>query len=67
MKCHTARPIVEDLEELYSIAVREHGPHARSSRWIRMSLEELKEVKGAVVSEPRGGSRVAVRRRERVE
>lgn len=42
MKSHQRRPVVETLEELHAIAVREHGPRARSTGLIGRALAEAR-------------------------
>ena len=44
MKSHQSRPVVEELEELLRIAVREHGPQSRSSRQIGEALQQARSA-----------------------
>lgn len=44
MKSHQSRPLVEELQELHAIAVREHGPHAHSTRLIDRALTEARHT-----------------------
>lgn len=39
MKIHQPRSAASEIEELYAIALREHGPQARSSTRLRQELE----------------------------
>jgi len=48
MKTHQQRSPASEIEELYAIAVREHGPQGRSSRMLKQELErELRRPSGA--------------------
>ena len=49
IESHSARPILEELQQLHDIAVREHGPHARSAGLIRESIqrEQMREARSA--------------------
>jgi hypothetical protein len=44
MKSHQSRPVVEELEELLQIAVREHGPQSRSSKQIGEALQQARSA-----------------------
>lgn len=45
MHTHQQRSPAAEIEELYAIAVREHGPEARSSKILREELDrELRRV-----------------------
>lgn len=58
MEIHTTRPMLQELQELYEIAVREHGPHARSVRFIGEALQrELQARSGA--AKPTTGAKKA--------
>jgi hypothetical protein len=39
IESHLKRPILEELQHLHDIAVREHGPNARSVGLIKESIE----------------------------
>lgn len=39
MKTHQQRSPASEIEEMYAIAVREHGPQGRSSRMLRQELD----------------------------
>lgn len=43
MKVHSPRPVLDELKELYAIAVREHGPQARSARLIASTMARERE------------------------
>lgn len=45
MKTHQQRSPSSEIEEMYAIAVREHGPQGRSSRLLKQALD--REVRGA--------------------
>lgn len=44
MKTHQQRSPSSEIEEMYAIAVREHGPQGRSSRLLKQALD--REVRG---------------------
>lgn len=39
MKTHQQRSTVSEIQEMYEIAVGEHGPQARSSKMLKQALE----------------------------
>ncbi|TFZ04820.1 hypothetical protein [Ramlibacter rhizophilus] len=43
MQVHSSRPVLVELEELYRIALREHGPQGRSSQLIERSLAQERQ------------------------
>lgn len=50
MKTHQPQLPAAEIEAMYAIAVREHGPQGRSSRMLKQALDrELQGVGGAVV------------------
>lgn len=54
MNTHQTRPLLDDMQELYAIALREHGPQGRSTRWIAETIEAVRRDR--VVAPPgRGG------------
>ncbi|MBE7941620.1 MULTISPECIES: hypothetical protein [Ramlibacter] len=54
MKVHTDRSILEELQDLYDLAVREHGRHARSSQIIGESLQAEQRRLGQGAADPKG-------------
>lgn len=44
MKTHQSRPVVDELQELHAIAMREHGPHAHSTRLIDRALTDARRA-----------------------
>ncbi|MBA2964254.1 MULTISPECIES: hypothetical protein [Ramlibacter] len=59
MQSHQSRPLTQELEEMYRIAVREHGPFARSARLIGQALaecrQELRDARGQAPVPVRAG------------
>jgi hypothetical protein len=48
MRIHQQRSAASEIEQLYAIAVREHGPQGRSSRILKQELDrELRRVSEA--------------------
>jgi hypothetical protein len=57
MQSHQSRPVAEELEEMYRIAVREHGPYARSARLIGQALAACrKDARDARTATPQRAS-----------
>ena len=54
MKTHQQRSPASEIEEMYAIAVREHGPQGRSSRMLKQELD--RELQGAGKSPVRTSS-----------
>lgn len=53
MQIHQTRPVCDELEELYSIAVKEHGANSRSGRLIRRALEQERREPVQAADAPR--------------
>lgn len=51
MRSHQDRPLQDELQELYAIALREHGPQSRASRIIGRALNEVRA--GVQPAQPR--------------
>jgi hypothetical protein len=46
MKTHQTRPLREEMQDLYAIALREHGAQGRSTRLIARTIESLSRGQG---------------------
>lgn len=53
MQTHQKRPVRDELEELYGIAVQVHGADSRAGRLIRRALDQEREEAARAADGPR--------------